>query len=247
MSVLDTTAIHDGVSAHRSADTPSPFDPGFADALLVLEFGGVLELVAAHAAGPLGADRVRQRRPSRDPQVIQADLHPVAELLALFDTPDDLEVSPVPPLASVLARLRLEGSVLEGVELLAVRQTLAAGRAVASELKRIASLAPLTAQLLAPVPEAALEQRIGQVVDERGEVLDTASPALLRARREVQDARERLVKQLEAVLRGVDGKSGDAGGAVTIRNGRYVIPVRRDARARPQGIVHDESASGQRV
>jgi DNA mismatch repair protein MutS2 len=59
----------------------------------------------------------------------------------------------------------------------------------------------------------------------------------------VHAARERLVKKLETLLRGLDAAALGAGGAVTVRNGRYVIPVRRDARGRPDGIVHDESAS----
>ncbi|HMU62990.1 MAG TPA: hypothetical protein PKA66_14500, partial [Gemmatimonadales bacterium] len=73
-----------------------------------------------------------------------------------------------------------------------------------------------------------------------GQLLDGASPALAAARREVQSARARLIKKLETILRAAEG-SGDAG--VTVRGGRYVIPVRRDARQRPAGIVHDESAS----
>jgi DNA mismatch repair protein MutS2 len=96
--------------------------------------------------------------------------------------------------------------------------------------------------LRAPVPEPAIERRLDLSVDDDGELLDSASPALLRARREVHAARERLVKKLETLLRHAEG-AGATGAAVTMRNGRYVIPVRRDSRGRPDGIVHDESAS----
>jgi len=244
MTALESTAVQDGVSAHWSAGTPSPLEPeAVAAALDVLEFQQVLELVAGHAVGPLGAVRVRSRRPSADLQWIHAELAPVAELLGCYADGNDLDVPTVPELASVLARLRVEGSVLEGAELVAVRRTLSAARAAASELRRIAPVAPTVGALLVPVPDAALEKRIGQVVDERGEVLDSASPALLAARKEIQSSRERLVKQLETVLRGIEAKTGESGSSVTMRNGRYVIPVRRDARTRPEGIVHDESAS----
>lgn len=244
MTALDSTAVQDGVSAQRSAGTPSPLEPeAVAAALEVLEFAHALELVAGWAVGPLGAARVRARRPSADLEAIRAELSPVAELLGFFADGGSIDLLSVPELDGVLGRLRLEGSVLEGRELVAIQRTLAAARAAAAELRRIAPTAPETASLLVPVPEAALEKRIGQVVDEQGEVLDSASPALLRARREVQASRERLVKKLEAVLRGVDAKGADAGAGVTLRNGRYVIPVRRDSRSRPEGIVHDESAS----
>ena len=244
MMALDSTAVQDGVSAHQSAGTPSPLGaPAAGAALEVLEFERVLELVAERAAGPLGAARVLARRPSGALEWIQEELAPIGELLGFFADGGDVHVIPVPALAAVLSRLRLAGSVLEGVELSAIQRTLSAARAAAAELRRIAPAAPRAARLLVPIPEAALEKRIGQVIDENGEVQDSASPALLRARREIQASRERLVKKLETVLRGIDAKAVDAGATVTMRNGRYVIPVRRDSRSRPEGIVHDESAS----
>jgi len=243
MMAPDAVAEPNGVSAHRSADTPFQLPPeAVAAALSVLEFADAVELVAGHAAGPLGADRVRGRRPSSDAAWIEGELAPITELLDLFAQGDGVDVAPVPPLARVLARLRLEGSVLEGTELAAVRKTLSAARQAAAELRRIAETAPCAAMLRATVPEPALERRLDLSVDDAGELLDTASPELARARREVHAARERLVKKLETVLRQMDG-AGAQSASVTLRNGRYVIPVRRDSRSRPDGIVHDESAS----
>ncbi|HEV8356063.1 MAG TPA: Smr/MutS family protein [Gemmatimonadales bacterium] len=244
MTAPKTTKSRNGVSAHQGAGTPFPIGPeASAAALEVLEFDRVLEQVAGHAAGPAGAARVRARRPSADPAWIEGELAPVAELLELMARGDAPVAFDVPELDAVLGRLRLEGSVLEGVELAAVHRTLSAARQVAAELRRIAERAPLTAAMRVPLPEPAMEKRLAESVDEAGELLDSASPALLHSRREVHAARERLVKKLEAVLHGLDGSAAGAGGGVTLRNGRYVIPVRRDDRARPDGIVHDESAS----
>ncbi|HEU4525685.1 MAG TPA: Smr/MutS family protein, partial [Gemmatimonadales bacterium] len=78
-------------------------------------------------------------------------------------------------------------------------------------------------------------------VDADGNLLDSASPALAGARREVQAARQRLLRRLEGLLRGLDAAPSDA--SVTLRGNRYVIPVRRDSRNRPPGIIHDESGS----
>ncbi|MEO8225856.1 MAG: Smr/MutS family protein, partial [Gemmatimonadota bacterium] len=58
-----------------------------------------------------------------------------------------------------------------------------------------------------------------------------------------QAARQRLLRKLETVLRSLDGPSSTGEATVTVRNGRYVIPVRRDSRTRPGGIVHGESGS----
>ena len=241
---LESEATRNGVSAHRSAGTPSPLaGEGSVAALGVLEFDRVLDLVAGYAAGPLGAERVRARRPTADLGWIDGELAPVAELLSYFGRGGTLDAFPVPRLGGVIARLRLEGSVLEGHELAAIHRTLAAARDAAAELKRLEEEAPRAAMLRAPVPEQAIERRLGQSVDDQGELLDSASPGLLRARREVHHARERLVKKLEAIQRGLDAAASGGAAPVTVRNGRYVIPVRRDSRSRPDGIVHDEAAS----
>lgn len=239
----DAVAEANGVSAHRSAGTPFPLPPqASAAALAVLEFSSALELVASFAAGPLGADRIRARHPVDGMAWIAGELAPIAELLGLFAEGGGIDVAPVPPLARVLGRLRLDGSVLEGLELAAVRKTLAAARLAAAELRRVEGSAPRTAMLRTPVPEPSIERRLDLSVDDDGELLDSASPELMRARREVHAARERLVKKLESVLRHFEG-AGASGASVTVRNGRYVIPVRRDSRGRAEGIVHDESAS----
>ncbi len=93
-------------------------------------------------------------------------------------------------------------------------------------------------------PLPALRARLEASVDPVGEVLDTASPALGGLRRAVRIAHERLRSRLDALVH------SDVAGAlqepiITLRNGRYVVPVRADARSRVKGIVHDQSGSGQ--
>jgi DNA mismatch repair protein MutS2 len=214
----------------------TPPDP--AAALVALEFAAVLEVIAQHAAGAHAADRLRALHPSTDIDWITGELALVGELLALRRRGETLEVPAVPDVRGALARLRLDGGVLELSQLGELRRVLTAGRVIAAELARVADRAPRMAAQRAAAPDRAIERRLERAVDDDGELLDTASPALAAARREVHVARERLVKRLEAILRELGGDGG-----VTLRDGRYVIPVRRDARHRPDGIVHDESSS----
>ena len=81
------------------------------------------------------------------------------------------------------------------------------------------------------------------LIDADGQVQDAASRALARARRAVREARARLVQKLDAMLAALDPTERAPDAAVTVREGRYVIPVRSTARARVGGIVHDESAT----
>ncbi len=211
--------------------------------LETLEFAAALELIAAHAAGPLGAARVRARRPATDPAAIRDALAQVAELASLMLTDESLRAEPVPDVSEALALLGVPGSVLEGPMLVALGQALGAARAVDALLAGIAAEAPRTAALRAPLPPRSLDQRLRESLGPDGEVLDGASKELGRARRAVRETRERLVARLETILAGIDAVDRAADTAVTVRNGRYVIPVRATARARVGGIVHDASAT----
>src|SRR5688500_8525555 len=90
-----------------------------------------------------------------------------------------------------------------------------------------------------------IETDIGRSIGPRGDVLDTASPELARIRRDVRVAHSRLMDRLNALVQG--GRHGGAiqDAIVTMRDGRYVIPIRAEARGQVPGVVHDTSASGQ--
>jgi DNA mismatch repair protein MutS2 len=238
------TEVGNGVPFLAGDGTPSVYPlPDWDAALVAIEFPAALEGIAALAVSEVSADALRRRRPVGDVAWIVRELRQVGEVLAAMRRGEGIDVPAVPPLHGVLARLRVAGSVLEVAELGLVAQTIAAGRLVARELARVAEWCPLVAGWRAdPVP-ATIERSLAQAVGEDGELLDTASPGLAAARREVHEARERLIRKLEGLLRGLEGTTAGAGGSVTMREGRYVIPVRRDARQRPDGIVHDESAS----
>jgi len=218
---------------------------GVASAVLeTLEFPAALERVAEHAAGPLGAARVRSRRPVADADAIRAALAQVAELAALLLRDDDIRAEPVPDIAPALELLGVSGSVLDGAALAGLGRAIVAARIVAADLGRLADHAPRTAALRAAVPAKELETRLSQSLDPEGQVLDGASRGVARARRAVREARHRLVERLEAILGALDPSERAPDAAVTVRGGRYVIPVRGTAWAKVGGIVHDESATG---
>jgi DNA mismatch repair protein MutS2 len=220
---------------HPGGVTPSVLD--------TLEFQAALGRVAEHAVGPLGAARTLSRRPSFDPAGIREGVAQVAELAALLTTEDAIRAEAVPDVTPALELLMVEGSALEPALLLDVAVLLGAARLVGTELKRLEHLAPRTVTLrVDPLPKH-LEPRLQVSIGPDGSVLDGASSELARARKAVREARDRLVARLEQILSGLktEDRSGDAG--VTVRNNRYVIPVRNTSRARVGGIVHDESAT----
>ncbi len=83
-----------------------------------------------------------------------------------------------------------------------------------------------------------------RVLDERGEVRDDASPALARIRSDLRAAHDRLIARLQRIISSPETAPFLQEPIITIREGRYVIPLKADFKGRIRGIVHDRSASG---
>src|SRR3989441_10992875 len=192
--------------------------------LETLEFPAALERVAAHAAGPLGAARVRSRAPATDPDAVRGALAQVAELAALLLTAEAIRAEPVPDIGATLELLAVPGGVLEGPGLAQLTVALAAARVVAGDLSRLARDAPRTATLRAEPPPKALETRLRQSLDPEGNVLDGASRDLARARQAVREARERLLRELETSLGGLPARERAPHARVPLPGGRLLIP-----------------------
>jgi len=201
--------------------------------------------VALHAAGPLGAARIAARLPDTDAVSIRAALAQVAELAALLITDETIRAEPVPDIAPTLALLGVAGSALEAPALAELTVGLAAMRVVAADLKRLETThdARRAASLRVDPPAKELETTLARSISPDGHVLDGASKDLARARAHVREARKHVMDRLGAILGALDPAERAPDAAVTVRSGRYVIPVRSTARSRVGGIVHDESAT----
>jgi DNA mismatch repair protein MutS2 len=135
-----------------------------------------------------------------------------------------------------------------GIELIAGQTLLRSSRETQARLRdprRSAAiralLDPVLARLIA-VPS--LEEAIGKALLDDGTVKDEASPALRRIRRELRAAHAELIRILEREIERLEPHHRVADMSVTMRNGRYVIPVRRGGQVAAGGIVHDTSSTG---
>jgi len=212
-----------------------------AASLRALEFAAITEQLAARTAFAPSRELAEATLPVGD-AVHVALLHDQTdEATRLLELHADATIGGARDIRDALARTR-RGGRLAPAELLDVAGTLHATDLFRRRLNRWS--APQLAGVredLEPAP--ALRERIERSIDPSGEVLDSASPALKTARRRMRVAQERLRERLNAMLRSPDlaGAIGDA--IVTQRAGRYVIPVRAEAKGRVPGIVHDQSAS----
>jgi DNA mismatch repair protein MutS2 len=214
-------------------------------ALDVLQLSEALTVVAGHASSTLGAAAVRALEPSDASAFVDDELRRVDQMSALLFRAQDWHMPPIPDARAALRRLGVDGSVLEAAELRAVAVLLHGSAATRLTVLQHAADYPLLARVaerLAQLPDE--ERRIHAAIDDAGEVRDNASNELARLRREVRGARSRIVARLESYIASLPARFQVADASVSLRDGRYVIPVRREGRSEVGGLVHDESATG---
>ena len=217
-------------------------------ALSVLEFAQALEHVAGFASTTAGRDAVLALKPSGERDIVKSRLSAVAETMRFLERRGKWSFPFLPDASSALKRLAIDGSVLPAEGLARLGALLTAGRSVARSLAPAADTCPSLAALARRIiVEPDLEAAIGRAVDLPDNVLDTASRELARLRARLAGAHQRVVSHLESLLSGVSDRHRVRDASVTIRDGRYVIPVRREGKRALGGYIHDESSSGATV
>jgi DNA mismatch repair protein MutS2 len=135
--------------------------------------------------------------------------------------------------------------MLDAQELLDIRETLNAARTLRRSLSRMGAQVPLLAQKAALIEECAhVAAEIGRCINDRGEVVDSASAKLARIRAEVRIAHDRLLDKLNRIITSGENAPFLQEPLITQRSGRYVIPLKAEFKGRIPGLIHDQSGSG---
>lgn len=219
-----------------------------AHALGILELDRALDVVAGRASSALGAERIRELSPTTDVAWLKDELRRVTATRAILGGEEGWRPEPIPDIRGALGRLRVEGASWNGQELLGASRLLHSSRQTVDALSDprhpavvVAILGPMVSRLF---QSRELERAIDDVVNDDASVRDDASPTLRRVRRELRGAHGQLIKLLERIMGRLEPHQAVPDMSVTLRNGRYVIPVRAQARAEVGGIVHDSSGTG---
>lgn len=213
------------------------------ETLDVLEYDKIRTLLADKAGSLLGKELARTLQPTSDFAEAQARLAETDEAVAIRATS-------VPPLGGIFdIREKLQavgkGATLEVADFADILSTMRAMRSVKRYFKELAHEAPILkgrAVQLEILGE--LERRLENSIDEHGELLDSASVELSRIRRELRHLQARLKNDMGAILHDADTQKFFQEAIVTVRDGRYVVPVKQEYRQSFPGIIHDRSASG---
>ena len=228
----------------RTSPVAEPAAGSAADAgtLRALEFGTIVEQLTGHTSFEPSRELALASEPVADATHVALLQDQTDEADRLLTDQAQASIGGARDIRAALERAG-RGGRLTPAELLEVGETLEATERFATRLKawRAPHLSGIR-DALDPAPE--LAARIARSVDEGGEILDTASAELAAIRKRLRTAQDRVRERLNAMLRSssMAGIIGEA--IVTMRAGRYVIPIRAEAKGRVKGIVHDQSASG---
>ena len=215
------------------------------EALTTLEFDKILDALNDHASFSAGREKVAALRPIADIAMIGTLLDQVSEARVLIGARPNVTVGGARDVRESAKRAGL-GSILRADQLLEIASTLEGAR----ELKATVARAELDIPWIRDVSGSLngypdIVSRINHSVDQAGEVLDSASPRLRSVRQEIKSAHGRLLDRLNNMVASSELRTALQEPIVTVRNGRYVIPVKNDAKSKVPGIVHDQSSSGQ--
>ena len=213
-------------------------------ALRVLEFTKIREMLAAYALSAAGREKCLTLTPFSNLADVSRALDETEEAVVTLTY---LGGNPLIGFEDVSEYLTLaeKGATLSPKALLTVADTLRAARSARGVLVTERENTPvITAMASRLQPLRTLENSITEAILSEEEVSDHASPALFDIRRHIRGANDRIREKLNAMAHGAAYSKYLMESIVTVRAGRYVLPVKQEYRQSVPGIVHDQSATG---
>lgn len=217
-------------------------------ALKTLEYYKIIDMLEAFATSSIGKNKCRQLRPLDNLTEIETMQQETADALSRIYQKGSLSFSGVKDVRGSLKRLEV-GSTLGIGELLAIRSLLEnASRAKAysrreTENEHTDSLDNMF-ELIEPLSPLATE--IGRCILSEDEISDDASTGLRQVRRSMKLTNDKIHTQLSSFVSG-NSRTYIQDAVVTMRNGRYCIPVKAEYKSQVPGMIHDQSSTGSTI
>ena len=213
--------------------------------LTLLEFNKILDLLRDQAGSGLAKERIVQLEPMTNMRMAKDALTETTEAVSVIVHKGSIPVGEIGDISSIVSMAR-RGRCLSMRELLQVRMSIASSRTVKTflredmpeGLKVISEIASLLD------PQVKLEHDIYDAIISEDEMSDNASPVLKSIRRDMRNKNDLIKSRLQKMVSSSSAKAHLQDAIVTMRNGRYVIPVKREYISLFPGMVHDQSSTG---
>ncbi len=218
-------------------------------ALKTLEFDKVREQVASFCTSSIGKSAIEELVPEIDFETVVELLEEMDEGLSILRVKGNVPMGGIFDVRPHAKRAQI-GGMLSPMELMEIASTIRASRILRNFIEDLESEEDIDIPHFIERKEqmpilTALQHEINDCVDENGAVLDSASSTLRTIRQSLRAEEAKVRQKLESLTRGSNAAKMLSDLIVTIRNDRYVIPVKQEYRSHYGGIVHDQSSSGQ--
>ncbi len=213
--------------------------------LRTLEYDKVIERMAARCITDRGRTLALALQPASEYAEVLRRQRLTAEARRLLELKPNVSLSDIKDVASIVQQASID-RILDPKELQDVGTTLSAARVVRDTIDKLRAYMQHLAETSDRISDFhEITTEISRAIDNKGEVKDSASPALQTLRRESRIAHDRLRSRLESMLKSAGSALQEP--IITLRDGRYVVPVKAELRSQLPGIVHDVSSSGATV
>jgi len=212
-----------------------------------LEFDKVRNQLIEHTHSSLGREKAQTLMPSVDFEEVSRLQEETDEAAKVLRIKGNVPLGGIHDIRPHTKRAQI-GGMLSPMELMQVASTVHASRQMKrfiEDLQEVTEVPILLSYADGIIVLANLEESIRNAIDEGGEVLDGASDALRSLRQQIRTRESRVREKLESMIRSSNAAKMLSDAIITIRNDRFVIPVKQEYRSHYGGIIHDQSSSGQ--
>lgn len=218
-------------------------------ALKTLEFDKVRAQVAEFCTSSLGKERIEKLIPETELEKVEKLLEEMDEGLAILRVKGHVPLGGIFDIRPHIKRAQI-GGMLSAMELMEISSTVRASRILRNFIDDIENdgeidIAHFIERKNQMPILTALQHEIDDCIDENGVVLDSASVELRSIRQQLRSQEARVRQKLDSLVKGPNASKMLSDAIITIRNDRFVIPVKQEYRSYYGGIVHDQSSSGQ--
>lgn len=214
-------------------------------ALKTLEYNKIIDRLAALAGSALGREKCEKLLPSSDLEEIRRMQQETSDALARIYQKGSLSFSGIPDIRASIMRLKI-GGTLGPQELLRISSLLTAALRAKNygTHKEDAPPDSLSERFSMLEPLSGVNNEIRRCILSEEEIADDASAALKSIRRAIRAANDKIRDELNSIVNSQQNRAMLQDSIVTMRNGRYCLPVKSEYKNQFGGMIHDQSATG---
>lgn len=210
-----------------------------------LDFLQILDLLSECTLSPPAKEIVRNIIPQIHLDKVREKLRETTELKRIIESGENFPISPFRDISPLLKRAAVDGAMLSPEELLDILNVLKISRSIKNFFHTDDERYPLTAEKVKHISSFEwLEKEVGKCIDISGDIKDCASRKLMSIRKSLKVEEGNIRKEMEKLMGALSRKNALQAENPTVRDGRLVIPIKREFKKHIRGIVHGLSSTG---